>query len=95
MKIQSSYTNDNKTLYVVPTPIGNLSDITNRGLEILNDVDFIFCEDKRVSAKLLNHYDIKSKLDVYHEFNSEYAINKILGFLNEGFDVAIITDAGL
>lgn len=95
MIIQSSYNNDKCSLYVVPTPIGNLKDITERSILTLKSVDVIFCEDKRISVKLLNHYGIKTKLDVYHEFNSDYATNKIINYLENNQNVAIITDAGM
>ena len=56
--------------YIVPTPIGNLCDITKRAIEVLNTVDIIACEDIRVTQKLLNHFGIKTKCISYHKFNS-------------------------
>ena len=82
-------------LYFCPTPIGNLSDISLRTLEVLEMVDIIACEDTRVSIKLLNHYNIKKKLFSYHEHNEHEASEKLLAFLEEGKSIALITDAGM
>ena len=65
-------------VYIVSTPIGNLSDISFRAVEVLKSVDIILCEDTRHSIKLLNHYDIKNKLVSYHKFNEERRIEFIL-----------------
>lgn len=82
------------TLYVVATPIGNLEDITFRALNILKSVNYIACEDTRVTSKLLNHYGIKGKkLISYHEHNEEKSAEKILQIL-EKEDVALVSDAG-
>ena len=81
-------------LYVVATPIGNLSDISFRALEILKGVDVIACEDTRQSLKLLNHYEIKNKLVSYHKFNESEKCGSIINDLKSGKNVAIITDAG-
>lgn len=80
--------------YIVPTPIGNLSDITRRAIEILNSVDIIACEDMRVTQKLLNHFDIKTKCISYHKFNEKERIGLFLNFLNEGKKIALVSDAG-
>ena len=80
--------------YIVPTPIGNLKDITLRALEILKSVDIIACEDMRVTQKLLNHYDIKTKCISYHKFNEKERINYFLNQLNEGKKIALVSDAG-
>lgn len=82
-------------LYFCPTPIGNLSDISLRTLEVLKMVDIIACEDTRVSIKLLNHYNIKKKLFSYHKHNEHEASEKLLAFLEEGKSIALITDAGM
>lgn len=80
--------------YIVPTPIGNLKDITLRAIEILKSVDVIACEDSRNTQKLLNHYDIKTKLISYHKFNERERVNLFLDLLNEGKTIALVSDAG-
>lgn len=80
--------------YIVPTPIGNLSDITLRALEVLKNVDIIACEDMRVTQKLLNHFDIKTKCISYHKFNEKERINQFLEILSEGKKLALVSDAG-
>lgn len=82
------------TLYVIATPIGNLQDISKRALTIMENVSFILCEDTRVSIKILNHYNIKKKLVSYHKFNEEQKLSSILEKLENGEDIAIISDAG-
>lgn len=81
-------------LYIVPTPIGNLSDVTLRAIEVLKMVDVIACEDSRVTQKLLNHYDIKTKCISYHKFNEKERIEKFLEILSEGKKIALVSDAG-
>ena len=87
---------DNKygTLYIVSTPIGNLNDITNRAIEILNKVDICAAEDTRKSIKLFNFYDIKTKLTSYHKFSEKTKTNYLIKELLDGKDIAIISDAG-
>lgn len=80
--------------YIVPTPIGNLGDITNRAIDVLKMVDIIACEDMRVTQKLLNHFDIKTKCVSYHKFNEKERINLFLNFINEGKIIALVSDAG-
>ncbi len=82
------------TLYLVPTPIGNLSDISDRCREILSQVDFIAAEDTRVSVKLLNHLDLKKELVSYHEHNKAKSGIRILERLQNGERCALVTDAG-
>jgi 16S rRNA (cytidine1402-2'-O)-methyltransferase len=82
------------TLYLVPTPIGNLKDITLRALDILNAVDFIVCEATSHSRKLLNHYGIKKPLISYERFSEAKKASEILKHLLEGKNVALISDAG-
>lgn len=82
-------------LYFVATPIGNLKDISYRAIEVLNAVDVIACEDTRNSLKLLNYYNIHKKLIAYHKYNEDNSSEGIIALLNEGKDVAIISDAGM
>ena len=82
-------------LYVVGTPIGNLSDMTYRAVETLKSVDFIASEDTRVSAKLMNHFNIQKSLISYHEHNAKQSGDSILSRLLAGENCAIITDAGM
>ncbi len=82
------------TLYTVATPIGNLSDITQRAVEVLSSVDIIACEDTRVTQKLLNHFDIKTKTISYHKFSEQKRSVEIIEHLNNGLNVALVTDAG-
>ena len=81
-------------LYIVPTPIGNLGDMTLRAIEVLNSVDIIACEDMRVTQKLLNHFDIKTKCISYHKFNEKERIAKFLNLLEDGKKIALVSDAG-
>ncbi len=81
-------------LYIVPTPIGNLKDITFRAVEILKSVDIIACEDTRTTQKLLNHYDIETKCYSYHKFNEKERVNFFKGFINAGKKIALVSDAG-
>ncbi len=80
--------------YIVPTPIGNLQDITLRAIEVLKSVDIIACEDMRVTQKLLNHFDIKTKCISYHKFNEKERINLFLDILKKGEKIALVSDAG-
>ena len=81
-------------LFVVATPIGNLQDISFRAVETLKKVNCIFAEDTRTSKKLINHYDIDTKLYSYHDHSSEKEIARLLDFLKDNKDVALISDAG-
>jgi len=81
-------------LFVVPTPVGNLGDITLRALETLKQADLILCEDTRTSGILLKHYDIQKPLQAYHMHNEHKVLEKIIGQIQSGQMVAIITDAG-
>lgn len=82
------------TLYVVATPIGNLSDVSKRTLEILESVDLIACEDTRQTIKLLNYYNIKKKMIAYHKFNENSKSSTIIDDLLNGKNVALVSDAG-
>ena len=77
-----------KGLYIVPTPIGNLADITLRALEILKNSDYILCEDTRISKKLLEKYKINSKLISNHKFNEKKNLVKTIGFLKSGLIIS-------
>jgi len=81
-------------LYIVATPIGNLEDFTFRGIETLKKVDYILCEDTRVTAKLLAHFKIKKSLISYHKYSDEKKINEIKKLLENGKNFALVTDAG-
>ena len=81
-------------LYVIPTPIGNLDDITIRAIKTLEFVDIILCEDTRRSQKLLNHLGIKSNLKSHHKFNEHKQVNNIVDKIKSGSNVGVISDAG-
>jgi 16S rRNA (cytidine1402-2'-O)-methyltransferase len=81
-------------LYIVATPIGNLQDITLRALSVLRRADLVACEDTRVTAKLLSHYDIHVPTLAYHDANAERARPKLLARLRDGAKVALVSDAG-
>ena len=81
-------------LYCVATPIGNLSDITERAVEILSNSSTILCEDTRVSKKLLNHFKIKKGLISYHKFNEREKLYEIIEILKSDKIVSLISDAG-
>ena len=83
-----------KGLYLVPTPIGNLNDITLRALETLRKSDFILCEDTRISKNLLSKYEINTKLISNHKFNEKKNLSKIIDILKKGSVVSMISDAG-
>lgn len=80
--------------YIVPTPIGNIQDITFRAVEVLKNVDLIACEDTRVTQKLLNHYDIRTKCISYHKYNERERVGFFLKELGEGKKIALVSDAG-
>ena len=94
IKPQSKIKDNEKGLYVVSTPIGNMKDITIRAIEILKQSDFILCEDTRISKNLLNKYEIKSKLISNHKFNEKKNLSKIIHILKKGQIVSMISDAG-
>lgn len=81
-------------LYLVPTPIGNLDDMTYRSIKVLNEVDAILCEDTRTSSRLLQHYGIQKKLIAHHQHNEHKAVDKVIEHLELGETLALITDAG-
>lgn len=81
-------------LFVVSTPIGNLQDISSRALDILKQVDFIACEDTRITLKLLNHYQIKKPLVSYHQHSRLQKVDYIINLLKQGKNLALVSDAG-
>jgi 16S rRNA (cytidine1402-2'-O)-methyltransferase len=81
-------------LYLVPTPLGNLKDMTFRGVEVLQSVDVILCEDTRTSSKLLQHYQIQKPLSPYHQHNEHKIVEHLVDQLKGGKTFALITDAG-
>ncbi len=81
-------------LYLVPTPIGNLEDMTFRAVNVLKEVDIILAEDTRTSAPLLKHFGIEKKVFAHHQHNEHKAVSEIIKFLKEGQRIALISDAG-
>jgi 16S rRNA (cytidine1402-2'-O)-methyltransferase len=81
-------------LYIIPTPVGNLEDITLRALRILKEVKLILCEDTRQTRKLLDHYEIKNHLQAYHKFNERRSCEPIIQQLSSGMDIAMVSDGG-
>ena len=80
--------------YIVPTPIGNISDITLRAIDVLKNVDIIACEDTRNTQKILNHYQIKTKCFSYHKFNEKERVEFFVSEIREGKKIALVSDAG-
>lgn len=94
MNRQKSFQSDKPTLFIVATPIGNLEEMTVRAVNTLRDVDVIAAEDTRNTVKLLNYFSIKTKLMSYHEHNAQSSGKKIIELLEEGKNVALVSDAG-
>lgn len=94
MNHQKSFENEKPTLYLVPTPIGNLNEMTPRAIDILNSVDVIACEDTRNSGQLLKHFGISKRLIAYQNFNEASSTKGIINLLSQGNNVALISDAG-
>ena len=90
---QKSY-DDSASLYLIPTPIGNLDDITVRALKTLESVDFILCEDTRETGKLLSKYNLKKKMVSCHEFNEEKIRTYVVDELRKGLNIGLVTDQG-
>lgn len=82
------------SLYLVPTPIGHLADMTYRGVEILKEVDVVLAEDTRTSGVLLKHYEIRNKIASYHIFNEHRTVEKLVDRMRQGETMALISDAG-
>ena len=95
MQSQKSFVSDVAKLYLVATPIGNLKDFTYRAVETLKNVHVCFAEDTRVTRVLFDHYDIHTRLECYQEHNKEVQAKLVLKYLKEGFDVALVSDAGM
>ena len=91
--IQNSY-DEKAKLYLIPTPIGNIDDITLRTINVLKEVDVLFCEDTRETLKLLNYLGIKKKLVASHEHNEIKNDKKLLEYLNSGMTVGLVSDRG-
>lgn len=81
-------------LYIVPTPVGNLEDMTFRAIRLLKEVDLILAEDTRTTSFLLKHFEIVNKMQSYHKFNEHKAISHIIEKLNAGENIALVSDAG-
>lgn len=94
MNRQKSFENNRPTLYLVATPIGNLDEITYRAINILKEVNYIAAEDTRNTIKLLNHFQISTKLISHHEHNIKQSIPKLINLLLEGNNIALVSDAG-
>lgn len=92
--VRNIYKKMQGTLYIVSTPIGNLEDITLRAIRTLREVDLILCEDTRETGKILKHYDIKNKTQSYHANSKLSKTDKIVELLNEGKQIALVSDAG-
>ena len=94
MNRQKSFENEKPTLYLVPTPIGNLNEMTPRATDVLNSVDVIACEDTRNSGQLLKHFGISKRLIAYQNFNEASSTKGIINLLSQGNNIALISDAG-
>lgn len=81
-------------LYIVATPIGNLSEISPRTVTVLQEVDYVICEDTRVTSKLLNYLQLKKNLISFHKYNENQSVEHIIQLLNDGFNLALVSDAG-
>jgi len=94
MKIQKSYLDNKPSLYLVPTPIGNYDDMTFRSVTTLESVDYIYCEDTRITKVLLSYFKISTPLFVYHKFNEDKVSGEIVEKILKGSNIALVTDAG-
>ncbi len=95
MHVQKSFSDIENPMYIIPTPIGNLEDITMRAINVLKKLDYLYCEDTRVTGKLLNHLEIKIPLKKYTDFDEDNLKDKIYKQLSEGLDVGLVSDAGM
>ena len=94
MSNQKSYHNNKPTLYIVATPIGNILELSYRSIEVLNSVEYIACEDTRRTRKLTTHYNIKTKLISYHNYNEDIISDKIIKLLDKNINIALVSDGG-
>lgn len=95
MNQQKSYISSNCKLYLIPTPIGNFDDMTFRAIDTLKNVDVIYCEDTRVTSRLLSHFDISTPLKAYHIFNENVVCDEVLNEIKSGKNVGLVSDAGM
>ena len=95
LKRQKTHMNERSKLYMVGVPIGNFDDMTYRAVQTLQMVDMIYCEDTRVTKKLLNHFAIDKPLRSYHTFNENEITNQLLDLIREGQNIAVVSDAGM
>jgi len=95
MKATSSYQQQGTGLYIVPTPIGNLEDMTYRAVRILQESDIVAAEDTRQTMKLFRHFSIETKLVSYHEHNKQTSGERLLADLQSGKQIALVSDAGM
>ena len=92
---QKTYEENNAKLYMVGVPIGNYDDMSYRAVETLKNVDIIFCEDTRVTLKLLTYFNISKPLKSYHTFNENEITDILINYIEEGKNVAVVSDAGM
>ncbi len=95
MNRQKSFEKEKGILYLIPSPIGNMQDISLRAIDTIKVVDFLFCEDTRVTNKLLMKLNIEKNLGSFHEFNKDIQKEKIINLLKQGYNVGLISDAGM
>lgn len=95
MRRQKSFSDEKPILYLVPTPIGNFLDMTYRAVSVLNEVDYIYCEDTRVTKVLLSHFNINTPVNSYHIFNENVQVEEVMKHLEAGEKIALVSDAGL
>ena len=91
---QKSFEADKAALYLVATPIGNLSEMTPRAIEVLNQVDVIAAEDTRNTMKLLHHFGIQTRMVAHHQHNEQASAEGLIAMLKEGKSIALVSDAG-
>lgn len=95
MRRQKSFSDEKPILYLVPTPIGNFLDMTYRAVSVLKEVDYIYCEDTRVTKVLLSHFNINTPVNSYHIFNENVQVEEVMKHLEAGEKIALVSDAGL